>query len=235
MSFDELPDAGADLVQPEVRPRIEVQDDGLSVQIAEHGVLAQDERVFERDCAHIDGCYPEMADEYTVPRRSPPLQGWMARRAITGTLVIPLYRRFVLLGRADRRLLIEAASLMAVVWAGLRLIRFRALLRMLDWYTGPPSPRVPESSSGVPVRVGWAIKAVARRFPAATCLVQALAADALLRRRGFASRVRIGVRIDRRGERPLEGHAWIECQGAVSIGAVEDLSDFKALAAMEAR
>ena len=35
MSFNELPDAGSHRVQTEVRPGVEVEDDGFAVQIAD--------------------------------------------------------------------------------------------------------------------------------------------------------------------------------------------------------
>jgi hypothetical protein len=142
--------------------------------------------------------------------------------------LIALFRRFKSLGRSDRRLVLEAASMMALVWIGLRLLRLPTLRRILDRYAEPPASTGPgEPQSSGPVR--WAISAVAARFPPATCLVQALAADAILRRRGFASALRFGVRV--RGSRavPVEAHAWVECGGAVVTGGIPDLSEFKVL------
>jgi hypothetical protein len=141
--------------------------------------------------------------------------------------VIALFCRFTSLDRSDRRLVLEAAWLMALVWTGLRLLRLATLRRILDRYAGPPPglPRPDPPSSG---RVRWAISAVAARFPA-TCLVQALAADVLLRRRGLGSVLRIGVRLRGSRDVPLEAHAWVECGGAVVTGAIADLSEFKVL------
>jgi len=116
---------------------------------------------------------------------------------------------------------------MALVWTGLRLLRFSTLRRVLDRYAGSPATgnRGPHSSD--PVR--WAVAAVAARCPLATCLVQALAADVILRRRGLTSELRIGVRVRGNCDVPLEAHAWVECGGAVVTGAIEDLPDFKVL------
>ena len=80
-----------------------------------------------------------------------------------------------------------------------------------------------------------AITAVAARFPSATCLVQALAADAMLRRRRLASELRLGVRLRDHGDSadvpdvPIEAHAWVECDGGVVIGAVAHQSEFTVL------
>jgi hypothetical protein len=148
--------------------------------------------------------------------------------------VIALYRRFASLDRRDRRLVVEAASVMALVWTGLRLLRFPALRRLLDRYASTRTRlRAGEPSLTTIGNVRWAITAVAARFPTATCLVQALAADAILRRRGLAPELHIGVRSRDNRARPIEAHAWVECDGSVAIGSIENLSDFTQLRAGE--
>jgi transglutaminase superfamily protein len=149
--------------------------------------------------------------------------------------VIALCRRFTSLDRSDRHLVLEAASLMALVWTGLRLLRFATLRRLLDHSAGlSTTPNAGQPHSSVTGGVRWAITSVAARFPSATCLVQALAADAMLRRRSLTAELRIGVRVRASRDEPLEAHAWVECGGAVAIGAIENLSDFKALTAWNA-
>ncbi len=57
----------------------------------------------------------------------------------------------------------------------------------------------------------------ARRLPwHSTCLVMALAARAMLRRRGIASVMRFGMRRGEDGQ--LEAHAWLEAGGGVVCG-----------------
>jgi transglutaminase superfamily protein len=144
--------------------------------------------------------------------------------------VIAIYRRFASLDRLDRRLVLEAASLMALVWTGLRLLRFPTLRRLLDGYAATPAPAHADAPSlRIIGKVRWAITAVAARFPSATCLVQALAADTLLRRRGLAPELHIGVRPHVSSAISIEAHAWVECEGSVAIGSIENLSDFARL------
>ncbi|HUE89813.1 MAG TPA: lasso peptide biosynthesis B2 protein [Vicinamibacterales bacterium] len=148
--------------------------------------------------------------------------------------MIALYQRFTSLDRSNRRLVLETASLMALVWAGLRLFRFPTLRRALDCYVRSRTTghKVhPQPNPATIARVRWAITVVADRFPPATCLVQALTADAILRRRGISCELRIGVRGGGNGSAPIEAHAWIDCDDAVAIGAIEDLSEFRVLAA----
>jgi hypothetical protein len=68
-------------------------------------------------------------------------------------------------------------------------------------------------------RVVWAVEAAARRVPSATCLTQALAAKAMLNRRGFSIDLHIGVAKGSQGN--LEAHAWIEYAKRVVIGGPE--------------
>ena len=135
--------------------------------------------------------------------------------------MIEVYRRFTSLGRSDRLLVFETALAIALFWAGLRVLRFHTLLRIRDRYV-PLAVRNPsEDHARIIDRVHWAITAVATRFPSATCLVQALVADALLRRRGIACQLRLGVRSSPTSTPPIEAHAWIECDGEVTIGGVD--------------
>jgi hypothetical protein len=64
--------------------------------------------------------------------------------------------------------------------------------------------------------VAWAVRRVSHVVPGATCLTQALAAQLLLSRRGYASRLRIGV-ARAPGDR-LRAHAWLESDGVVVLG-----------------
>jgi Transglutaminase-like superfamily len=139
-----------------------------------------------------------------------------------------LWHRFASLDPADRRLLLAAASWMALVSAGLHLLRFAAVRQILDRCASGGATDAGSHAQTIR-RVRWAIGAVARRVPRATCLVQALAAGVLLRRAGVACELRIGVRVSARQSRLFEAHAWIESNGAVAIGAIEDLPDFQVL------
>jgi len=157
------------------------------------------------------------------------------------------WRRLRALDAADRRLLAETALLMVRVRAALWIRPFAALRESLDRSRGSR-----RASFHDPDRVAWAVAAIARRLPGMTCLVQSLAAHVLLRRRGFRPELHIGVRVARpdvgagganavpdsgsrsvrRGVRgrggavPLDAHAWVECDGRVVTGEVDDLAEY---------
>lgn len=69
-------------------------------------------------------------------------------------------------------------------------------------------------------RIIWAIQAATWHLPdGRNCLVEAIAAEALLNRLGYPSDFRIGARRCESGG--LQAHAWLESQGKVLIGAFE--------------
>ena len=140
------------------------------------------------------------------------------------------WRRFRALSGRDRLLVAEAAALLGLVWLGLSILPFPTLRRLVDRFVGH-SDAVAAGSSSEPVRrVAWAVLAVARRWPVrTTCLVEALAADAMLRRGGYAPELRFGVRPPGSGSKPLEAHAWLEHQGVVVLGDVENLPGYAVL------
>jgi hypothetical protein len=126
----------------------------------------------------------------------------------------------------DRRLLLEAAALLMLVRAGLRLLPFPVCRHLLDRYAeqGTRSP-----APGIVPRVVWAVGAAGRRLPGrTTCLADALVADAMLRRRRCASEIRFGVRPRQRPGR-LDAHAWVEHEGRIVLGAVDQLSTYARL------
>jgi hypothetical protein len=144
--------------------------------------------------------------------------------------LIALVRRFGSLNPLDRRLILEAAAVLMFVWMGLRLFHFPTLQRLLDFYaTGADRANQyrAERFSSMVTQVAWAVNAAAARVPASTtCLVKALATNSMLRRRGLASELRVGVRECRSGTKPFEAHAWVECDGHVVIGQVDDLQEY---------
>jgi hypothetical protein len=76
----------------------------------------------------------------------------------------------------------------------------------------------------------WAIDALSP-YVGATCLPRALAAQTLLLQAGYETTLRIGVAKTAGGK--LEGHAWLERDGEIIIGELDDLARFTLLPALE--
>ncbi|MEG3162563.1 lasso peptide biosynthesis B2 protein [Sphingomonas sp. LB2R24] len=131
--------------------------------------------------------------------------------------------------RADRRLIVEAIAALLVARRR-SLLPFEVLARHLGGIVAPHSrTRAPASASApapAPVlpaplsqaeadmifAIRWSIGAVAPWLPFRTlCLQQAIAARAMLERRGIGSVLHLGVR-DPTGT-TLDAHAWLDAGG----------------------
>jgi hypothetical protein len=138
-----------------------------------------------------------------------------------------LWRSFWRLEASRRRLVAEAGALLLLARLGLRLCAYTRLRRALDFLASHTPVSSPSTSGHV--EVAWAVTAVARRLPMkTTCLVEALATDTMLRRRHHASHLNFGVRFNQR-EPQLDAHAWVECEGDLVIGRLDDLKDYTPL------
>ena len=135
------------------------------------------------------------------------------------------WQRFRGLNAADRGLIVEAAAWLFGVRLGLAALPFLVLRRTLLHLSDRFARRAvaPQSAQ----RVAWAVTSAARHLPLSmTCLIESLAAHAMLRRRGMASELRFGVR---RTPPSLAAHAWVEHDGAVVVGRIDDLSEYATL------
>jgi hypothetical protein len=138
-------------------------------------------------------------------------------------------RRLVSLSSADRRLLVEAVLLLGLARIGLRLLPFGMLLRFIESAAPVSVKCLPPPD--VADRSVWAVSVAGRRLRVLrTCLTQALAAQVLLRRSGYYTRLRLGVGRGSTGD--LQAHAWLDSEGKILIGESE-LAGFTALPSLQ--
>lgn len=118
-------------------------------------------------------------------------------------------KRFVQLSAAERRILIRVLLVVGAARTSLWVLPVEAARRVVA--------RAAAGAAGGSVeQVVWAVRVVSRYLPGSTCLIQALAAQALLTHSGFPSQVEIGVAKDEL--RRFHAHAWVVCQGQVVLG-----------------
>jgi hypothetical protein len=236
---DQLPHPCANRIHAEVGAQTQMQDHGFAIEIAEHRVFTERERVLEGDWAHSCVLVLSRRDRVILYRgRGVTLGATLLRSGSigpvleprSGGIVLALWHKFASLDRSRRRLVLEVALLMALVKAGLRVFPYPTLRVALDYYVRLRTVPHEDAEADVIEQVGWATRVVATRLPRATCLVQALTAATILRRRGYACELRIGVRASGTRTVPFEAHAWVDCSGLVAIGAIEDLPEFKVMA-----
>ena len=127
-------------------------------------------------------------------------------------------RKFLLLPSAERSLLVKAGFLLIGMRLALWLLAFPSLMRLVERLNHSRG-EVLATDPLLVEKIAWAVQASARYIPKATCLTQALAAQTLLRRRGFQADLHIGVARD--SSKQFQAHAWIVSDGKVIIGRGE--------------
>ncbi|MGH9220997.1 MAG: lasso peptide biosynthesis B2 protein [Vicinamibacterales bacterium] len=134
------------------------------------------------------------------------------------------WQQFQALDAPDRWLTIEAFMLMAMIQVGFRVLSYATMRGALDKVKG-----IRGDSGRSQFRIGWAVNAAGRRLPGRTCLIEALAADVMLGRRGYSPRVRFGIRKTRGDVGAPETHAWVECGGTIVTGELPMMDDYRLL------
>jgi hypothetical protein len=106
----------------------------------------------------------------------------------------------------------EAAFQLALARFAVRLL---PATRLVAWARRPPR-RINRFAGPEVGWITWAVETIgSKRWMQASCLPRALAAQSMLRRRGIASRLCLGVA---REGRALSAHAWIELGQDVIVG-----------------
>ena len=150
---------------------------------------------------------------------------------------------------AEQRLTLRAIGWLAFMRVALPLLPFRRLRGWFFKGTAPlvggASPAVSVSTSTVPMPSGThsaaptartplvadsitpsavrrAVARAVRTLPVeASCLVQAMAAERLLRTAGLEATLHIGVARVEPQAPPLDAHAWVESQGVIVAGELD--------------
>jgi hypothetical protein len=123
-------------------------------------------------------------------------------------------RKFVTLPPADRRLTMEAAAWLTLALGLLALLPFR---RIAGWFgeavdgDAPLTGLADGRRQAEARRIGRAVERAARHLPMnVRCLPQAIAAKAMLGRRGIASTMHFGVQLSDGGSNGrISAHAWV--------------------------
>jgi Transglutaminase-like superfamily/Uncharacterised nucleotidyltransferase len=139
--------------------------------------------------------------------------------------------RFVVarrLSTSNRLLLLEAAVCLAASRLAISALPFRWLTFALRHRLGETVGEHDAATRDQGERVAQALQRMGRRVPwTGHCLAQALAGKYMLRRRGIASTLHLGVAKDSKTN--LEAHAWLRV-GDVVVAGGQDLERFTLLA-----
>ncbi len=121
------------------------------------------------------------------------------------------------LGWSDWGLLLEAAVWLAFSRLALLLVPFKQISPHLGTLQHESDRAVSSATEQTAERIGWAIRAIARRTPwESACLAQAISAKAMLRRRHITSTLYLGLGKD--SSQKLQAHAWLRCGTEILTG-----------------
>jgi hypothetical protein len=122
-------------------------------------------------------------------------------------------------------LLVEAGLFLIASKLLLSLVPFRLLSNLLGDAMAESSQMVSHPDELLLTEVAWALKAFGLRLVwSRKCLLQAMAASWMLRRRGLNSTLYLGVCKD--DANTLAAHAWVRAGGNIVVGAETQL-DFR--------
>jgi hypothetical protein len=156
-----------------------------------------------------------------------PLEWMLFHREVSPAGVARMRRspwnRWRALSASNKRLLLEAFGALAVARCALVLLPARWIFHWLEKpvrgvrSAGPDADHLNLATSDIVERVRWAVLTAARYGPVSfVCFPQALAAHAMLRRRGIGSIMHYGVR--RSADRKLRAHTWLEVDHRMLLG-----------------
>jgi hypothetical protein len=139
------------------------------------------------------------------------------------SFVFRTLRKFACL-QGRRRVLLEAALWLALIRIAQLIIPFRRLIHYLGVVTPPALGELGRNAQSplpehiaVAEEIAWAVSRAALHAPfQAMCLHQAMAAKAMLRRRGIAGALYFGAARDAAGL--MEAHAWLLAAGVEVTG-----------------
>lgn len=138
---------------------------------------------------------------------------------------------FLKMSNRARVLLLAALILLTGVRLGLLLLPFRKLIKLITRISEGLSHEIAVNKVSLG-QIVWAVNVVTRYTPGgAKCLARALTTQILMSWCGYKPELRIGVAKSETGN--FEAHAWIEYQGQVVMGNLQDLPRFVPLPSLE--
>ena len=136
--------------------------------------------------------------------------------------------KFLRLPTSDRQLLVGTFMLLGLVRLGLWLLPFQKLQELLRRVSQVGIINETERSQNncrTVDTVIWAVHVSSHYMPGRVkCLARALTTQVITQRQGYSPELRIGVAKGESGQ--LEAHAWVELQGRVVMGFLQDLDRF---------
>ena len=129
-------------------------------------------------------------------------------------------KRFFTLPPEEKRLFLEAYSMLALMRAAILTISFKRLTRSLHHSKGTVKPgTLTDEQLDTAKRIGKVINQAMGNTPwESACLAQALTAQRMLKKRNIPGVFYLGVKKDKGVEEKMEAHAWLQCGESIITG-----------------
>jgi hypothetical protein len=128
----------------------------------------------------------------------------------------------------DKKLVVEAFLLMAFVRLVILLVPFKRYKKYLGAYNDETPHEIDLHQINCIKKVSWVVSLVARHTPwESKCLVQAVTAQIMLKKRNVSSTLYLGVNKDKNYN--MNAHAWLR-SGQVIVTGGHNRKDFKEVA-----
>jgi len=121
----------------------------------------------------------------------------------------------------QRRYFIEAYITLGLMRAAIAIIPFKRLVKSLDRQAETGEPALNKKQISTAQVIGEAVRTAANNTPwESACLVQALTAQRILRRKGIGGVFHLGARMDDTNDQQIHAHAWLVCDSHIITGDV---------------
>lgn len=128
-------------------------------------------------------------------------------------------RKYFLLPGEQKKLFVEAYLTLGFYRIAILIRSFKTLVAELDQNDKSTPAEFPDEKKQLALLIGDAVTTAANYTPwKSTCLVQALTAQRMLRKRKIAGRFHLGVTINSADNDPLAAHAWLVCGDEILTG-----------------
>lgn len=129
-------------------------------------------------------------------------------------------RKFLKITWSDKRMIMEAYFLTGIIRFCILFVAFSKLAKITGKYNEESEDILCDEQIFIGNKVGYVVNLVSRHTPwKSKCLVRALTAQIMLKRRKSSSTVYLGVTKD--GNKGLIAHAWLRCGENIITGEDE--------------
>ncbi len=148
----------------------------------------------------------------------------LLKKGLSKSKSIKCFYKLLNLPIGEKYLLFQAGVLLCTSRLALSLLPFQT---WKSWLLSTSNTPIKNTHSYSMETIVWAIQVANRFIPNSTCLVQAMALHALLKKYHYPSEIQIGVKKNTEGN--FEAHAWVTSLDQIRIGITQDLHEYKQL------